>query len=137
MRFLTPGNALKGGMGTCRPQDQGRSQSHNPGWAKVRLYSFFLEFRSSFPTFPQKFLIISLTLAVRVGDSPTRKGPCYVTAQDTLFFHPGPLKYNVVYTLNKYFFLEPKNTLNADFTHFSHKFHPLNELCNQIKPRGF
>ena len=58
----------------------------------------------------------------------------------------GALKYNVVsrcderffkFTLNKYFLLEPKYTLNADFTHFLPNFTSLNELCNQIKPKGF
>ena len=56
---------------------QGRSQPHHPGWAKVPLSSFFLKFRSIFPTFPQTFLIFFLTLALRVGDSPTREGPGY------------------------------------------------------------
>ena len=45
----------------------------------------------------------------------------------------GPLKYNVVsrgdqgflkYTINKYFLLEPKYTLNADFMHFLTNFTP-------------
>ena len=45
----------------------------------------------------------------------------------------GPLKYKVVsrhdqgflkYTLNKYFLLEPKYTLNADFMHFLTNFIP-------------
>ena len=45
----------------------------------------------------------------------------------------GPLKYNLVsrrdqgilkYTLNKYFLVEPKYTLNADFTLFPTNFTP-------------
>ena len=58
---------------------QGLSQPHHHrGWAKFPL-SFFLQFRSIFPTFPQTFLIFFLTLALRVGESPTREGPGYAT----------------------------------------------------------
>ena len=59
--------------------NQGRSQPHQPGWAKLPLSSFFLKFRSIFPTFPQNFIIFFLTLALRVGESPTREGPGYAT----------------------------------------------------------
>ena len=40
---------------------------------------FFLKFRSIFLIFPQTLLIFFLILALRVGDSPTRKGPGYAT----------------------------------------------------------
>ena len=58
---------------------QCRSKPHHPGWAKVSLSSRFLKFQSIFPTFPQNFLIFFLTLALRVGESPTREGPGYAT----------------------------------------------------------
>ena len=62
---------------------QGGSQPQHPGWVKVPLSLFFLKFRSIFPTFPQIFLIFFLTLALRVGESPTREGPGYATESRT------------------------------------------------------
>ena len=50
-----------------------------PGWQLVPLSSFFLKFRSISCIFPQTSLIFFLILALRVGDSPTRKGPGYDT----------------------------------------------------------
>ena len=64
--------------------NQGRSQPHHPEWAKVELSSFFLKFLSIFSTCPQNFLIFFLTLALRVGNSPTREGPGYATAINTI-----------------------------------------------------
>ena len=40
---------------------------------------FFLKFWSIFLSFPQIFFIFFLILVLRVGDSPTRKGPGYVS----------------------------------------------------------
>ena len=59
--------------------NQGRSQPHSPGWAKVPLSSFFLKFWSIFLIFPQTLLIFFLILVLRVGESPTREGPGYAT----------------------------------------------------------
>ena len=42
-----------------------------------------LKFRSIFKIFPQTFLIFFLILALRMGDSPTGKGPGYTTAFHT------------------------------------------------------
>ena len=40
---------------------------------------FFLKFRSIFLVLPQTSLIFFLILTLRVGNSPTRKGPGYTT----------------------------------------------------------
>ena len=50
-----------------------------PGGQDFHFPHSFLKFRSIFLIFPQTFLIFFLILAFRVGDSPTRKGPGYVT----------------------------------------------------------
>ena len=63
---------------------QGRSQPHSPGWARVSLSSLFLKFRSIFLIFYQTLLIFFFILALRVGDSPTRKDPGYATALGSL-----------------------------------------------------
>ena len=56
----------------------------------------------------------------------------------------GPLKCNVVsrrdqgylkYTLNKYFLLKPKYTLNADFTCFLTNFTPLTSYATKCTPK--
>ena len=52
-----------------------------PGGQEFHLPHFFLKFRSIFLSFPQTFLIFFLILAIRVGESPTREGPGYATAQ--------------------------------------------------------
>ena len=69
--------------------DQGCSQPHSPGWARVPLSSFFLKFWSILLILPQTFLIFFLILALRVGDSPTREGPGYATAVDLHDVFPG------------------------------------------------
>ena len=48
----------------------------------------FLKFRSIFLILPQTFLIFFLILVLRVGDSPTRKGPGYATVLDHLLSPP-------------------------------------------------
>ena len=45
---------------------------------------FFLKFRSISLIFPQTFLIFFPILILRVGESPTREGPGYATASQTL-----------------------------------------------------
>ena len=51
-----------------------------PGGQEFQFPHSFLIFRSIFLIFPQIFLTLVLILALRVGDSPTRKGvPKYVT----------------------------------------------------------
>ena len=51
-----------------------------PGGQEFHFPHFFLKFGSSFPTFPQTFLIFFPILALRVGKLPTREGPGYTTA---------------------------------------------------------
>ena len=70
---------------TCNSEqvhEQGRSQPHSPGWARVPLSSFFPQI-SIILIFPQTFHIFFLILAVRVGKSPTREGPGYATVHET------------------------------------------------------
>ena len=69
------GVAAGGGRGCRHRPVEGRSQPHSPGWARVPLSSFFPQISINFST----LLIFFLILALRVGDSPTRKGPGYAT----------------------------------------------------------
>ena len=50
-----------------------------PGGQEFHFSHFSLKFRSIFLIFPQTLLILFLMLALRVGESPTREGPGYVT----------------------------------------------------------
>ena len=71
------------------PPQQGRSQPHSPGWARVPLSSFFfLQFWSIYLIFPETLLFFFLILVLRVGGLPTREGPGYATAPQT----PPPCK---------------------------------------------
>ena len=58
-----------------------------PGGQEFHFPHFFLKFQSIFLIFPQTSLIFFLILALRVGDSPTRKDPGYATAGDPLLCH--------------------------------------------------
>ena len=51
-----------------------------PGGQEYHFPHFSSNFHHFFFTFPQTFLIFVLILALRVGDSPTRGSPGYVTA---------------------------------------------------------
>ena len=51
-----------------------------PGGQEFHFPHFFLKFRSIFPQ--TSLLIFFLILALRVGESPTREGPDYATAND-------------------------------------------------------
>ena len=48
-------------------------------WQEFHFPHCFLKFRSIFLIFPQTLLIFFLILALRVGESPTREGPGYVS----------------------------------------------------------
>ena len=56
--------------------EQGHSQPHSPGWARVPLSYFFPQILINFSS---NFTIFFLILALRVGESPTREGPGYAT----------------------------------------------------------
>ena len=58
---------------------QGRSQSHSSGWARFPLSLFSPQISITFSYFPHFVLLFFLILALRVGDSPARKGPGYAT----------------------------------------------------------
>ena len=65
--------------------NQGRSQPHSSGWARVPLSSFFPQVLIDFSLiFPQTLLIFFLILALRVGDSPTQRGPGYATGDNSV-----------------------------------------------------
>ena len=55
-----------------------------PGGQAFQFPHFFLKFWSIFLSFPQIFLIFFLILVLRVGNSPTRKGPGYASVCETL-----------------------------------------------------
>ena len=54
-----------------------------PGGQEFHFPHFFLKFLLIFLIFPQTLLIFFLILALRVGDSPTQKGPGYATGYAT------------------------------------------------------
>ena len=62
-----------------RQYKQGRSQSHSSGWARFPLSLFSPQISITFSYFPHFVLLFFLILALRVGDSPARKGPGYAT----------------------------------------------------------
>ena len=59
--------------------EQGRSQTVNLGWAREEHFLKFLILLLFSSIFPKFFLIFFLNLMLRVGGSPTRKGPGYAT----------------------------------------------------------
>ena len=70
-----------------RAQDQGRSQPHSPGWARVPISSFFPQISIIFSYFSSNCTNFFLISAFRVGESPTREGPGYAAAQDAVCVH--------------------------------------------------
>ena len=56
-----------------------------PAWQEFYFPHFFLKFWSIFLIFPQTLLIFFLILALRVGESPTQKGPGYITNKGIVF----------------------------------------------------
>ena len=70
----------KGAYSECNYElYQGRSQPHSLGWAKIPLSSFLPQILINLSYFSQTYLIFLFILALRVGDSPNRKGPGYAT----------------------------------------------------------
>ena len=53
-----------------------------PGGQEFHFPHFFLKFQLIFLISPQTLLTFFLILALRVGNSPTRKGPGYTTAYE-------------------------------------------------------
>ena len=63
-------------------RDKGRTvASLTVPWARIPFPHSFLKFWSIILKFPQFVLIFFLILALRLGGSPTRKGPGYATGQ--------------------------------------------------------
>ena len=52
-----------------------------PSGQEFQFPHFFLKFRSTFLSFPQTSVFFFLSLAFRVGESPTREGPGYATGR--------------------------------------------------------
>ena len=65
---------------------QDRSQPHSPGWARVPLSSFFPQISINFSYFSSNFTYFFFPLlALRMGESPTRKDPGYATVHKMHF----------------------------------------------------